>query len=396
MASSASSSDEMVFAAEKITKKRLRKSKTEYLVKWKGWSPKYSTWEPEENILDARLIDQYEKRLANHASDHHSGGTSGGVHGGSGGDGAHETPAAKRAATKAKAKKDKQKKAAASVKEGSETRSSNATPTGPKAPAFLLPTLSGRTPKVASRYEDKPNERKIKTEPPPSPKEEDIVRETSPVDGKKTFVKDDDDAPLLKKTDPPPSPNVDAQFDQSASDLERDLKLLPARNGPTTTEDVKCSPSISPPIETPTPALSNNDKRPLKRKWGEKKPAEKRKSAAHLTKTSATLKAKAIPDRKVLKRDPSCQVPNSTTNGHQPSDEDDDDDDEEEEATIELTEWIPPDSWAFLNKVVVTDVTVDDLTVTMRECRTPEGFFNHTLNPFVDQVRPLVNDKTCA
>ncbi len=27
---------EMVFAAEKITKKRLRKSKTEYLVKWKG------------------------------------------------------------------------------------------------------------------------------------------------------------------------------------------------------------------------------------------------------------------------------------------------------------------------------------------------------------------------
>ena len=28
----------------------------QYLVKWKGWSPKYSTWEPEENILDPRLI----------------------------------------------------------------------------------------------------------------------------------------------------------------------------------------------------------------------------------------------------------------------------------------------------------------------------------------------------
>ena len=29
-----------VFAAEAITKKRMRKGKTEYLVKWKGWSPR--------------------------------------------------------------------------------------------------------------------------------------------------------------------------------------------------------------------------------------------------------------------------------------------------------------------------------------------------------------------
>merc|ERR1712020_803582 len=43
-------------------KKRLRKGKVEYLVKWQGWGPKYSTWEPEENILDARLIDQFNEK----------------------------------------------------------------------------------------------------------------------------------------------------------------------------------------------------------------------------------------------------------------------------------------------------------------------------------------------
>merc|ERR1712212_1074201 len=51
---------EMVFAAERLTKKRLKAGRKEYLVKWKGWSPKYSTWEPEENILDPRLIKVFE------------------------------------------------------------------------------------------------------------------------------------------------------------------------------------------------------------------------------------------------------------------------------------------------------------------------------------------------
>ncbi|ODN04527.1 Chromobox protein 6 [Orchesella cincta] len=50
-----------VFAAERIQKKRVRKGRVEYLVKWKGWSMRHSTWEPEKNILDQRLIDAFER-----------------------------------------------------------------------------------------------------------------------------------------------------------------------------------------------------------------------------------------------------------------------------------------------------------------------------------------------
>lgn len=53
---------EHVFAVESIEKKRSRKGRFEYLVKWRGWSPKYNTWEPEENILDPRLLDAFQAR----------------------------------------------------------------------------------------------------------------------------------------------------------------------------------------------------------------------------------------------------------------------------------------------------------------------------------------------
>ncbi|XP_077055093.1 E3 SUMO-protein ligase CBX4-like isoform X1 [Siphateles boraxobius] len=53
---------EHVFAVESIEKKRIRKGRFEYLVKWRGWSPKYNTWEPEENILDPRLLVAFQNR----------------------------------------------------------------------------------------------------------------------------------------------------------------------------------------------------------------------------------------------------------------------------------------------------------------------------------------------
>ena len=51
--------NETVFSAEKILKHRKRNGKVEYLVKWLSFPKSQSTWEPEHDILDRRLIDSY-------------------------------------------------------------------------------------------------------------------------------------------------------------------------------------------------------------------------------------------------------------------------------------------------------------------------------------------------
>uniref|UniRef100_A0A3Q2WGI8 Chromo domain-containing protein n=1 Tax=Haplochromis burtoni TaxID=8153 RepID=A0A3Q2WGI8_HAPBU len=51
---------EQVFAVESIVKKRVRKVSVFYI--WFASSYRYSTWEPEEHILDRRLVQAYEEK----------------------------------------------------------------------------------------------------------------------------------------------------------------------------------------------------------------------------------------------------------------------------------------------------------------------------------------------
>jgi len=56
-------SDAEVYEVEKLLEKRVKKGKTEYLVKWKGYEDESeNTWEPVENLDCEDKIQDYEKK----------------------------------------------------------------------------------------------------------------------------------------------------------------------------------------------------------------------------------------------------------------------------------------------------------------------------------------------
>ena len=50
-----------VYAAESILRKKVVKGRTFYEIKWKGYGTKDNTWEPEENVLDKRLLEAFHR-----------------------------------------------------------------------------------------------------------------------------------------------------------------------------------------------------------------------------------------------------------------------------------------------------------------------------------------------
>ena len=50
------------YEVDTILKKRIKKGKTEYFVRWKYYND--TTWEPEENLQNVRqMIEQFEKKV---------------------------------------------------------------------------------------------------------------------------------------------------------------------------------------------------------------------------------------------------------------------------------------------------------------------------------------------
>ena len=45
-----------------LAMRQAENEKREFLIKWKGWGPKWNNWEPEEHILDRRMLRKFNKK----------------------------------------------------------------------------------------------------------------------------------------------------------------------------------------------------------------------------------------------------------------------------------------------------------------------------------------------
>ena len=54
--------EEEEYEVEKVVDKRIHKGRVEYLLKWKGYSSDDNTWEAEDSLDCAELLQDYEAR----------------------------------------------------------------------------------------------------------------------------------------------------------------------------------------------------------------------------------------------------------------------------------------------------------------------------------------------
>ncbi|XP_050304834.1 polycomb group protein Pc-like [Anthonomus grandis grandis] len=344
-----------VYAAERIMKKRMRKGVVEYYVKWKGWSQKHNTWEPEENILDGRLIEQFEQ------SQRPEGGAKRGpkkkIKNGppkeietedegeeSQDEGPTELPEEKEKPEKQKRKKSEEKEVTASLNyEIKEAKIA-------KEIKLDIPEQKSEDPKIPEKDKEMKSEKLIQSEDdlPLLPKLDIGTKRKAEVLSKesgKIGVTITTSSSTAQDTPPAKLPKLSPKS-QSAQVPSKPSTKLPQKE-----EEVKEVPTTSaipstasPTILTATAPISNQDKSQL---------LDNKQAITDAALPHCSTKEAASP----------------TETGERPEKIEP----EEELLSPGCDYWLSRNPVA--NQVFITDVSVNSKSVTIRECKTEKGFF---------------------
>ncbi|XP_038067739.1 chromobox protein homolog 7-like isoform X2 [Patiria miniata] len=332
---------EQVYAAEELRDRRIRKGKAEYLVKWKGWANKYNTWEPEDNILDRRLVEFFNRR---HNSDP---GTS--------------------SSGKTPAKRGRKKSSVGAEAHGKSELESEQGPRQPKQARRDVPSDITKPPAgkkdlpVPTETDENSNTKITEVEKLPGLLESKLKdkKVLSKVDKTNaTRRKSSESSEIVQRKTGKKSPTVT---------LVRDgLLTLPI---PTTATSPKSAIKVKSPV-TASP--------PVKKKRKLVKPVETPKKEPQIVDTETPIRkdkpspgpdlAKVSPTLKPFPEDQPevvlcpLELEKSRIKNHK-------------QKSMKQSPWKPRHLPA--SEVLVTDVTSQDVTVTVRECTSMKGFFKN-------------------
>lgn len=312
---------ERVFAAEALLQRKKFKGKIKYLVKWKGWSSEHNTWEPEENILDQRLLDAFERKMKQNTS----------------------TPNSSKKTPSKTVKPSSQSQPSASSKsdDGEDADPAN-------DPKVLSATNQSSESSVDSSKKDVESSQKTLKRKPSDTVLSNIglvstksLKESSQSDAPSSSTaeianndKTEKDSVVTKTSSTPSS---------HRSTMNKELKSLTGSSTPSTTQGNKKFP-----VDGSTSVDQNGRNCPI---------------ADPVRPPSPTMNAKQVNGQSTM----SMTATTPSTPLHQ-------------RAMRKSSP--PPELWRkqarVAEQILITDVTSNNMTITVRECRTHQGFFKES------------------